>query len=992
MTLATAVVLVGTLGLGLWSWLQGPAAFQSFWLPAVSQGTGLHIRASGGRVALDGRLRAVHLSVTGPGWRLSADDAILEVDVLSLLGDRPVIRDLRVREPVLIYSSAQGTSVEQRPWQLPVSMHTGTINDLRVELYSGERLRAVLDPVDVGVDDLRPGGRGVVTLAAPELTLVAGDGHTSWQGRLLGSANIDETGASGWTFDTSTGVSLWKAATPDDAVLFDVTGSGALSPQRIEGTGAVAATRGGSSAGRATGSWGWTPGTQQVTADLELDALGPSFINPVVATWAPVQLDRGQVQGQVRVEPSGDALGFTSHLTAQGVVLRTLGARKATPPMQLAGDVVGRVGAAVVELDRVDVGLVQAGREVVRARLDKPLVVSLDGQGSAEQTGHIGATLSELSADELRPWAALLGLTALDKVDRGVFSGELAAVVRDGGKAVDISGDLDIDELWLWSEASAVGPFVLDAGVAGDLRDLNRLTLQPSQAVLMAEGAPVATLGLSGWAAASGAADVAVEVRSDDVIAVGRALRLVPKRVRGGSSDHVAGTVRVRAQDSTEPWSIGGQLAVGEGTVGIDGTWPRKQGVGTVALNLQEVDVTPWLRAWEWVAWKDLGRAPLFGTLTYEGDGNVGTLTGEHRLGPVELPASIDARETVTLLGTSSTRLEGSLVNSTVTAHAQRAGREQDRIHAVWSMDRSLRDPLIHIEGSATELAADLYQNTLLGLDESAQPKTLSERLTTQVPVDFDLRADLLDVTWWGIALELGKLDVSSRAGNLYARLDEGRFSGGNIDGYVDYRPSNHDPGVEFALDGEQVDVGKLLAFSDPNWKPPLTARGDLHVSGKGKGQGDALVRDLEGRVVLTTGSGELHATGLLGAVARITSVGQFQGMRFDTLTARLDIDDGGAHIREMSAVGRRTKLDATGVIGLQGQLDVVVQPYVSGGIASGLASLLGSEHLVGPDGFTSLPASVGMAGTFEQPEYYARRPLAAGEERRGLWGIFGRR
>jgi len=1041
-TTALAAFVAGVTAVcGTVLWLQTESAMQNVLLPLASDHFKLDITASSGRADWRGRVQLTHPRVASPdGWVFTAN--LVEADLfLTTLATRdPKVDRVGFEEPRLEFRDYdfwdQDTSEDKSKlrWHLEKDV---TVSNATVEFWEHGRLGWSVDGADLSIDRFQPDSVRKITVAAPEFKIAPGDREAAHDGRVLGEISFQGSRQEHFTWKASGGAEVWPVVDQDDRVQFDAKGYGCARTQTVPGpaqcktgcsgphaeactaacdklcpepeqlTGSLVAYRKGEQQGKISGQL-HRPGDKEVAGDLILQELGPAFLNPLLATLAAVKMNRGLVNGSVKLGPdeaNPRHTAFESTIEGEGVVLRALGIRDPTPPLRLSSSQTGTwapdgnpetgpfTGLFTLATTKVDVN--QGRRRVAKIALERKLELYL-GEAKKQKKSpdaRLVGSITALPASQLRPWTALFGIPGMDYVDRGLFTGNASLLVRNGGKKLDVDVTLDVQDLHLWEEGESVGPFAVHSVAAAEVAELHAITLTSSKTSMSARGRRVAGLDAHGTADTNGSTNLVLDVNASDAVAVGRALRLVPEHVKHSTAGALDAELALTSDVDDAPFLLQGSASIGDGgIIGIDGSWPRVAGEGRVELGLANVNLAPWLYAWEWVAWPGLRSAPANGSLIITRTDQRIHLTGKQRIGPLKLPASDTKLEAVTLDLRPAFDLRGDLLTGDIEITGSRDGVTREKVSIEeFTTDLSKDPSFMEGKGSFSNVNFDIYSNTLLGLDESDQATELADLMTTKMPVDFNITMQLENVAVWGMDFASGSIMMRSYAGNLLVNLYPSKFSGGDIKGFLDFRPAGKDLGVEYELKGKKVDVGKLLAVLDPEREPALSGFGNLTVTGKGYGKGQRLVDSLTGKVHFELGSGELLSAGLLASMVETTTLGFLDVAHFELMEGEVLIGKGEARIDHIVMQNHRTKFTAAGAIALDSDWtqNVQVQPWVNGSIAAGMAHIVGNSALVGDDGFTRLPMSIVVTGPSDKLDYAISRRAGA-EEQTGIMKVGG--
>jgi hypothetical protein len=104
--------------------------------------------------------------------------------------------------------------------------------------------------------------------------------------------------------------------------------------------------------------------------------------------------------------------------------------------------------------------------------------------------------------------------------------------------------------------------------------------------------------------------------------------------------------------------------------------------------------------------------------------------------------------------------------------------------------------------------------------------------------------------------------------------------------------------------------------------------------------------------------------------LAEQTHIQQFRELGFRTTHGELQIKDESLHLNQVRVDGPAVAVEAGGKIGLDGQLDVQVQPKIGPTLSDHIRIPCVNQFMKTVDGFTVLPIAVTVEGTAEKPAY----------------------
>jgi hypothetical protein len=238
------------------------------------------------------------------------------------------------------------------------------------------------------------------------------------------------------------------------------------------------------------------------------------------------------------------------------------------------------------------------------------------------------------------------------------------------------------------------------------------------------------------------------------------------------------------------------------------------------------------------------------------------------------------------------------------------------------------------------------------------------------IPLDLDVDLRIGSVTYRTLEISNGRLVAKGDGSSMQATLEPIGLAGGSVQGTVTVALKGGQP--EFAWDakgnGLELRLVTTAAFAEP--EPRVTGRGGFTTSGTGRGRGETLRRSLSGTAVFDIADGNSSSLRYLSSSRRRPSIEQFRGLGFRTVHGELQIKDEWVYLNQVRVDGPSVAVEAGGKIGLNGRLDVQVQPKIGPTLSDHVRIPCVNQFMKTVDGFTVLPVAVTVEGTTENPSY----------------------
>jgi hypothetical protein len=434
----------------------------------------------------------------------------------------------------------------------------------------------------------------------------------------------------------------------------------------------------------------------------------------------------------------------------------------------------------------------------------------------------------------------------------------------------------------------------------------------------------------------------------------------------------------------------------------------RARPSGRAEVRLAEFNAEPWVRVMGWAEGQDIGPVPIEAEeiITIDSTGKNITFEGEERIGPVRLTSGDQAPEEVTMtIQNKFQKVDEELRGIVVDLASNRGGGKIDKARVEGSGTLGER-PSLQLAGAIESLAADIYTKPFQ-TEEAAEetsgaaaeapapqppaetPAGPAEPITEASPIDLDINLKIGEIGYNGAILKGGALIVKADKELMQTSLQPATLNGGPIQADFNMRVLEGQRQIQWTASGTALPTERLIgAFNPENANTFEKGMLQFQTTGLGTGTGDQLKETLEGNFSFAVTDGRFGEVKLLSYIAEVTGVGEFDKMFFNGFNGAIKIDDGWATIEEVIVAGPVAQLIGTGKIGLDGALDVYVNPRVGPTIAERVPKEKYSQALLGVvEGFTVLPVAVTVRGTTDSPSYGVRPTTP--EVLKDLGGLF---
>jgi hypothetical protein len=308
---------------------------------------------------------------------------------------------------------------------------------------------------------------------------------------------------------------------------------------------------------------------------------------------------------------------------------------------------------------------------------------------------------------------------------------------------------------------------------------------------------------------------------------------------------------------------------------------------------------------------------------------------------------------------------------------AERPKGRPDRVAVSGSFRMGPR-PHLQLHGSLDAFDADWYAALTASPSERQHASKTFGKLHDAnddeaglaLPLDLDVDLSIGAVTYQTLEITNGRLVAKGDGNRIQATLEPTGLAGGSVQGTVTVALKGNQPEFSWDAKGNALDLSVLTkaAFVEP--EPRVTGRGGFTTSGTGLGQGETLRQSLSGTAVFDIADGQFIKSQLLEFLADKTHIEQFRGLGFRTVHGELQIKDGWVQLNQVRVDGPSVAVEAGGKVGLNGRLDVQVQPKIGPTLSEHVRIPCVNQFMKSVDGFTVLPVAVTVGGTTENPTY----------------------
>lgn len=1039
---ALAVVLLAVAAFAA----QTSFALKRLWLPVVSRQLGTRVAAENGTISYRGNLYLNRFVIVGTDGEpaLSADEIWFEMAPLSILTGRPHIRRAEAVNPIIrvLIDGAGRTNwdlpgLAAKPEPKPRKQETPAIPSIAIDrlvleqvnldLQQSDQLRVKMTAPSLEIRNLAPGARGDFAFsiegsaerpnekiahrgritADGKLNLSADGRQIDWQSKfkasLTGTApafegeqKVDVSAASGGSYNTA-GLLTHRLAMDASSP------SGASGSIKLDDS--------------------WDMSKDIRNAKLTIDNVGREALNPALALVAPLQMQRGVVNGTGVVETHGEVIGFGGDIQAEGLTFELADQKQPTDAMSLRLRHAGEFNAKtdLFTLRQAEATLTQADRRLVQAALDKPLTFAIGQNGNRSTTeteAVFRVKIDNLTARNLRPWLMLARVDAGNQPTAGALNGEFTVGVTSLGARLKAQGELRANEL----RHPALGPNPLDLRNQFEIAftDFNDLDFRRITLDLTSGPSPIAKAALSGRVrVGQQAGEFMLDLASPQALTAASTLGLMAKPgegIRDGRlnlQQQIQFDMTQGKSFSTGELDIAGMEVVGKsgsvplgvkgdnrfafdskrgrfdvenmrlnlshpgqaqpGLVEVTGRWDQppaaKAGSGQFKITASRLNLEPWLRVTGAVSGPNVPAIP-FETdeqITIDPAGKI-RIQGDVSFGvdPGPTTATTARRLTVQIKHTmiqAGARLQEAQMELTSQAGTTRLD------HVLLSASGEL-GPEPNILCSARVESLDLNPY-LAWMDRLSAPETgapaaeAAAKKPNPMKGVFDARLDVAELLWKEGRLKNAKGDYRYENGAMTIDVAEGLLNDGHIKAHAEIDLTRIEPRYAWNVNIENADASRVIGLFDPERAKRVSGKLTIDSQCTGQGAGETFKNTFQGKNDFKLTNGELHGVWLLDILAKQTLVPSFSNMKFFDFSGGIDVANRIARLKEVKITGPEHRIDVEGQFDLDGQYDVALIPAVATGVAEKIRTNKWLPTLVqSVPGFMQFPFKVIVKGT----------------------------
>ncbi len=316
---------------------------------------------------------------------------------------------------------------------------------------------------------------------------------------------------------------------------------------------------------------------QAAAAALTLRNLPGEALNPLLAIWSPVRVQHAALTGTATANLDGHHVTWEADLQGRQIQLRLPDLPHATAPTDLVIAQAGQYDqtSGALSVDKATVRVMEGGRAVIVAALDRPLSVTVgrmqDGRGTTEETAAEPITFTvefhRLGIDQVRSRLALWGADRLEAVQAGVLDGSLQVQWHGHRATVAVDGQVQVVDLRLARGETRISePMTVRSQLKALIMPPTQVQLNEGLLEAMVGKKTIGTARLSGSADRSmGSTDLTMKITSADLailldrlgfldarqrrLLTGGQLAVDGRVVRPGPDQALAITATVRAKD-----------------------------------------------------------------------------------------------------------------------------------------------------------------------------------------------------------------------------------------------------------------------------------------------------------------------------------------------------------------------------------------------------------------------------------------------------------
>jgi len=651
--------------------------------------------------------------------------------------------------------------------------------------------------------------------------------------------------------------------------------------------------------------------------------------------------------------------------------------------------------------------------------------------GGSSKPITLGLRVNRLGIHQLRPWVAMAASQPLALIRGGALDADLK-VRLSGDHDVGVVGRLDLNEVTVEREKRARAPITLNTEVRASVVGRSRITIDSWTVQALVRKRLLAQARLAGSASFGSETNFALDLTASDLSQLVDRLGLLTERQQGlisggtlagdmrlvmaGPQQPVAFKAAFRSAnlniglDKTHPlirslglqaevevdpaWSVAElrhveaiveSVGARSGTLTASGRWPLADAgtttpIGILSVTVKDWDSEPFAKFFGIMPGRTPGPLPLNADLrvTQEPGDKPLVLQGNETLGPISVAVNGRDPEPTTIHLVHDIAKSGDAIRITaLSLIAERPKGRSDRA-AVNGSFRIGPRPHVQLHGSLDAFDADWYG--ALAASPSDRPstgKTFDTRHDAKddatglaLPWDLDVDLSIGSITYRTLEISNGRLLAKGDGSTMQVTLQPTDLAGGSVQGVVTVALKGGQLEFSWDAEGNALDLSVLTKVAYAESEPRVTGRGRFITSGTAQGQGEMLRRSLSGTAVFNIADGQFIKSRLFEFIAEQTHIQQFRGLGFQTARGELQIKDEWVQLNQVRVDGPSVAVEAGGKIGLDGQLDIQVQPKVGPTLSDHVHIPCVDQFMKTVDGFTVLPIAITVTGTAEKSAY----------------------
>lgn len=444
------------------------------------------------------------------------------------------------------------------------------------------------------------------------------------------------------------------------------------------------------------------------------------------------------------------------------------------------------------------------------------------------------------------------------------------------------------------------------------------------------------------------------------------------------------------------------------GQIGANGFWPLKKPAegekpgrgGRATAKIAGISAAPWIKFLDLGDGRDLGSVPVDGDLavTMDASGEKFSYEGQW-VTTIRMDNGGVSEDVKVTVENSIRKLNDQIESFVADLNATRKNGQPDKVSIQGKGtlgDRPSFNADIKVASFDAGFYADAFapkksesKDTKDGSSaapsnaESDAPKSTSAK-SKEFPADMNVTFAVDRLTYRDLKIGGMSGTLFSDAKNLKAKLDGMKINQGNIDGNAELAHVSEGLKMVWKFQGSGVDIGPVINSLSESQRDKVEGRLTFNSQGQGIQVEGEKRPDLDGNLVFDLADGQLKNSKLLNKISEATGTDVFNQLVYKGIHGDIELADGWANIKEMVVNGNATRLIADGRIGLDGELEVDVQPAIGPEVSKTMGSnnkftgYLGSIAGTTSD-LLAFPIAVTARGNASDPKYSVKPKLPPG-------------